>query len=174
MVRLPTAGVVETASGIAKTSRVPPAGINATTTPRQFRLRFAPSIEILAPMSIPADLKYTTDHEWIRLEGDSVVVGITHHAQEELSDVVYVELPDEGRSVAAAEAVAVVESVKAASDIYSPVDGEITEANAALNDEPGLLNTDPYGAGWIFRVKLSDPAQLDGLLSAEDYQQQVG
>lgn len=125
-------------------------------------------------MSIPSDLKYTSDHEWIRLDGDSVVVGITHHAQEELSDVVYVELPESGRSVGAGDPVAVVESVKAASDIYAPVAGEIVESNAALNDEPGLLNSDPYGAGWIFRIRLADPSGVDALMSADDYRTQVG
>lgn len=123
---------------------------------------------------LPADLKYADTHEWAKLEaGNTVRVGITDFAQEQLGDVVFVELPDIGRKVKAGEAVAVVESVKAASDIYSPVGGEIVEANAALGGAPEALNEDAYGA-FLFAVKADDPAELDKLLDAEGYRQSVG
>ena len=119
----------------------------------------------------PADLKYSKEHEWVRDNSDgTVTVGITDHAQDALGDLVYVELPEVGRKVEAAEACAVVESVKAASDIYSPVDGEVTEANVALGDAPESINDDPYGEGWIFKLRLSDGSQLDGLLDASAYE----
>jgi len=123
---------------------------------------------------IPADLKYAKSHEWARVSGDTAVVGITDHAQHELTDVVFVELPAVGRKVKAGEACAVVESVKTASDIYSPVSGEIIEANKAVVDNPALVNTDPYGAGWFFKIKLSAPADAGGLLSPADYGKQIG
>ena len=124
--------------------------------------------------NIPSDLKFAKSHEWVRVSGDTAAVGITDHAQSELTDVVFVELPEVGRQVKAGEACAVVESVKTASDIYSPVSGEILEVNKALADNPGLVNSDPYGAGWFFKLKLSNPTELGGLLSAEKYEQQVG
>ena len=114
-------------------------------------------------------VKYTEDHEWIKVEGDTATVGITEHAQDSLGDVVFVELPDAGRSVAQKEEVGVVESVKAAADIYAPVAGEVTEANKALVDDPSLANSDPMGAGWFFKMKLSDPAQLDSLMDEAAY-----
>jgi glycine cleavage system H protein len=123
---------------------------------------------------VPADLKYTKSHEWVRISGDTVTVGITDHAQHELTDVVFVELPAVGRTVKAGEACAVVESVKTASDIYSPVSGEIIATNAAVSDNPALVNTDPYGTGSFFTVRLSNPAELDGLLDSGRYSQQVG
>ena len=123
---------------------------------------------------VPADLKYTKSHEWIRISGDSVTVGITDHAQHELTDVVFVELPAVGRTVKAGEACAVVESVKTASDIYSPVSGEVIATNAAVSDNPALVNTDPYGTGSFFTVRLSNPAELDGLLDSGLYSQQGG
>jgi len=123
---------------------------------------------------VPADLKYAKSHEWLRLAGDTGTVGITDHAQQELTDVVFVELPAVGRKVKAAEACAVVESVKTASDIYSPVSGEILEINKALADNPALVNTDPYGAGWFFKVKLPAPADAGTLLSSADYSKQIG
>lgn len=119
--------------------------------------------------NIPTDLRYAETHEWVRLQEDSIVtVGITDHAQRLLGDLVFVELPEVGRVVAAAESCAVVESVKAASDVYSPVDGVIVEANELLADNPELINEDPYGEGWIMRIKTS--AALDGLLDAAAYQ----
>lgn len=124
-------------------------------------------------MNVPEDLKYAKTHEWIRIEGDVGTVGITDHAQAELSDVVFVELPKIGASVSAGDSVAVVESVKAASDIYSPVSGEIVEANSALEGDPSLVNSAAFGDGWLFKVKLSDSGELDGLLSPADYGAQI-
>ncbi len=123
---------------------------------------------------VPADLKYAKSHEWLRVSGDTAVVGITDHAQHELTDIVFVELPALGRKVKAAEACAVVESVKTASDIYSPVSGEIIEANKAVVDNPALVNTDPYGEGWFYKIKLAAPAETDALLSSADYAKQIG
>src|ERR1043165_6717251 len=117
--------------------------------------------------NVPADLKFAKTHEWVRLSGDTATVGITDHAQHELTDVVFVELPAPGRRVKSGEACAVVESVKTASDIYSPVSGEIVEINQAVTDNPALVNTDPYGEGWLFRVKLSNKAELENLLNAD-------
>jgi len=112
---------------------------------------------------------YTEEHEWVRVEGDVATVGITDFAQSQLGDIVFVELPEAGRQVTKGGEAAVVESVKAASDVYAPVDGEVTEANAALVDDPALANSDPEGEGWFFRLRLADPAQLDGLMDAEAY-----
>ena len=125
-------------------------------------------------MNVPENLRYTKDHEWVLLEGDVAKVGITDHAQEELTDVVFVELPEEGRSCDADDPIAVVESVKAASDIYSPVAGEITEGNADLEADPALANTDPYGAGWIFKIRVSDVATVEALMSADEYKALIG
>jgi len=120
--------------------------------------------------NIPADLKYSKSHEWVRDVGDgTVVVGITDHAQEQLGDLVFVEPPEAGDTVTAGEACAVVESVKAASDIYAPVSGEVVEGNQALGDSPEAINEDPYGEGWIMRIRLSDASELDGLLDADAY-----
>jgi glycine cleavage system H protein len=124
--------------------------------------------------NIPSDLKYTKSHEWVRVSGDTATVGITDHAQAELTDVVFVELPEMGRKVKAGETCAVVESVKTASDIYSPVSGEIVEQNKPVTDKPDLVNTEPYAGGWFFKIKLSSPAELNALLSPEDYQKQIG
>src|SRR5512138_883867 len=110
---------------------------------------------------IPADLKYAKSHEWVRVSGGVAAVGITDHAQHELTDIVFVELPAVGRKVKAGEACAVVESVKTASDIYSPVSGEVIEVNATLPDNPGLVNTAPFAGGWFYKIKLSQPAELD-------------
>jgi glycine cleavage system H protein len=112
---------------------------------------------------------YTEEHEWIRVEGDEATVGITDFAQGQLGDIVFVELPEAGRQVTKGGEAAVVESVKAASDVYAPVDGEITEPNAALGDDPSLVNSDPEGEGWFFRLRLADPSQLDGLMDADGY-----
>ncbi|PYK96200.1 MAG: glycine cleavage system protein GcvH [Verrucomicrobia bacterium] len=124
--------------------------------------------------NVPSDLKYARSHEWVRLGGDTVTVGITDHAQHELTDVVFVELPDVGRRVKAGEACAVVESVKTASDIYSPVSGEILEVNKAVADNPASVNSEPYGGGWFFKIKLSNPGELTHLLSPESYKAQIG
>lgn len=120
--------------------------------------------------NIPADLKYTKSHEWLKLAADgTAVVGITEHAQDQLGDMVYVEVPDAGRSLAAGEACAVVESVKAASDVYAPVAGNVIEGNAALADTPEAVNQDPYGSGWLLKMKIADAAAADGLLDAAGY-----
>ena len=123
---------------------------------------------------IPADLKYAKSHEWVRVSGGLATVGITDHAQHELTDVVFVELPAVGRNVKAGETCAVVESVKTASDIYSPVSGEITEVNKAAVDNPALVNTEPYANGWFYKIKLSAPAELATLLTPEQYEAQIG
>ena len=120
--------------------------------------------------NIPAELRYASSHEWIRLEDDGTAyVGISEHAQEAMGDLVYVELPEIGVTFAAGDEAGVVESVKAASDIYSPVTGEVVAVNEALEDEPELVNRDPYGDGWLFQLKISDEAELENLLSANDY-----
>ena len=126
--------------------------------------------------NIPSDLKYTKSHEWVRVSPDGKVgmVGITDHAQHELTDIVFVELPDKGKKVKSGEACAVVESVKTASDIYSPVSGEILETNKSVLDNPALANTEPYAGGWFFKIKLSHPAELNALLTPEDYKKQIG
>jgi glycine cleavage system H protein len=125
-------------------------------------------------MNVPDDLLYTESHEWIKREGDNVRVGITDHAQTELTDVVYVELPKTDREANAREAIAVVESVKAASDIYAPVKGKVVETNKALESNPALLNTDPFGQGWIFVLKIDNPDDLKQLKDAAAYKKQIG
>jgi glycine cleavage system H protein len=124
--------------------------------------------------NVPSDLKYTKSHEWVRVSGDMATVGITDHAQHELTDIVFVELPEIGKQFKSGEATAVVESVKTASDIYSPVSGEILETNKAVVDNPALANTEPYAGGWFFKIKLSNPAELNALHSPEDYKKQIG
>lgn len=124
--------------------------------------------------NVPEDLRYTKSHEWVRVSEDTATVGITDHAQAELTDVVFVELPAVGRTVNAGDAVAVVESVKTASDIYSPVSGEIVKINNGLVDNPGLVNSEPYGEGWFYTIKLSNYDDLNTLLSAEQYSAQIG
>ena len=118
-------------------------------------------------MSVPGDLQYTKSHEWVRTEGDTATVGITEHAQDELGDVVFVELPDEGATFDVGDAFGTVESVKAVSDLYAPVGGEVVEVNSALNDAPEKINEDPYGEGWIVKLRTSGEADL---LSAEEYE----
>jgi glycine cleavage system H protein len=125
-------------------------------------------------MMIPDDLLYTESHEWIKREGDNIRVGITDHAQSELTDVVYVELPNVERQANAKEPIAVVESVKAASDIYAPVKGTVVEVNKALEADPGLINREPYGQGWIFVLKIENPDDLKNLKDASAYKKQVG
>ena len=124
--------------------------------------------------NVPSDLKYAKSHEWVRVSGDTATVGITDHAQAELTDIVFVELPAAGRKVKAGEACAVVESVKTASDIYSPVSGEIVEINQAVVDNPALVNSEPDSGGWFYKIKLTNPAELSALLSPADYQKQIG
>ena len=116
-----------------------------------------------------ASVKYTEEHEWIRLDGDVATIGITDYAQQQLGDVVFVEVPQVGRKVEKGESVAVVESVKAASDIFAPVSGEVVEANAALADSPGDVNAEPTGKGWFFKLRIADKAELDGLMDEEAY-----
>ena len=124
--------------------------------------------------NVPSDLKYSKSHEWIKDNGDgTITVGITEHAQELLGDMVFVEVPEEGREVSSGEDCAVVESVKAASDVYSPVSGEVVAANEALADSPETVNTDAFGDGWMFKVKLSDASELEALLDASAYQELV-
>ena len=125
-------------------------------------------------MNVPSDLRYAKTHEWIRVEGDVVTVGITDHAQNELTDIVYTEPPKVGAEVKAGATAAVVESVKAASDIYSPLSGTVTEVNAELSGNPALLNTDPFGQGWIYKMKSSDSAEINALLNPEAYSAQIG
>ncbi len=114
-------------------------------------------------------IKYTPDHEWLKVEAGVATVGITHHAQDALGDVVFVDLPEVGKTLAAKDAAGVVESVKAAADVYMPVSGTITEVNEALRADPALANSDPLGAGWFFKVKLSNPAELDALMDDTSY-----
>lgn len=114
-------------------------------------------------------IKYTPDHEWIKIDGDIGTVGITHHAQDALGDVVFVDLPEVGKTYAQKDAAAVVESVKAAADVYMPANGEVLEVNEALRDDPSLANSDPLGAGWFFKVKLANPADLDALMDETSY-----
>jgi len=125
-------------------------------------------------MNVPDNLRYAESHEWILVEGDTGTVGITDHAQAELTDIVFAEPPAIGKPVKAGEVAAVVESVKAASDIYSPVSGEVTGRNEAVEKDPALLNTDPFGAGWIYKVRLSNPAELEALKDPAAYRAQIG
>jgi len=125
-------------------------------------------------MNVPDDLLYAETHEWIRREGNNVRVGVTDHAQSELTDVVYVELPKMDRQANAKEAIAVVESVKAASDIYAPVKGKVVEVNKALEADPGLINREPFGQGWLFVLKIDSPDDLKNLKDAAAYKKQIG
>lgn len=124
-------------------------------------------------MNVPEDLKYTESHEWVRLDGDIATVGITDHAQAELTDIVFAEPPKVGATFSAKSPAAVVESVKAASDIYAPLSGEVVEANDTLGDNSSLLNTDPFGAGWIFKLRLSNPDEVASLLDAAAYRELI-
>ncbi len=127
-------------------------------------------------MNIPEELKYTETHEWVRIEKDIVTVGITDHAQDELTDIVFVELPSMGKTLEAGETAAVVESHKAASDVYAPVTGEVIEINEDLEEDPGAINTSPYQDGWIFKLKMTDGAEseeLETLLDAASYKEQI-
>ena len=121
-------------------------------------------------MNIPVDLKYTEDHEWIRVEGDIATVGVTDFAQGELGDVVFVEIETEGEELDKGETFGTVEAVKTVSDLFMPIGGEVAESNEALADEPELINKDPYGKGWMIKIKIADKSELDALISAEEYQ----
>ena len=116
-----------------------------------------------------SDLRYTDDHEWIRLQGEVATVGVSNYAQEQLGDVVYVDLPDVGKSISKGSEAAVVESVKAASEVYAPVSGEIVEVNETLGDDPAQINRDAEGSGWFVKIRVSDPGELDGLMNADEY-----
>ena len=124
-------------------------------------------------MNFPADLKYTKDHEWIRVEGDVAYVGITDYAQSELGEIVFVDITTEGETVAKEEVFGTIEAVKTVSDLFMPVGGEVLEVNAELEDQPELVNEDAYGKGWIIKVAVSDPAELEGLMSAAEYEQMI-
>lgn len=125
-------------------------------------------------MSIPVNLKYTKEHEWVRVEGDVAYIGITDYAQSELGEIVFVEVETVGESLAAGEVFGTVEAVKTVSELFLPVDGEVLEFNTALEDAPELVNEDPYGKGWMVKLSVADAAQLDGLLSAADYEALIG
>ena len=125
-------------------------------------------------MNIPAELKYTKDHEWIRVEGDTITIGITDFAQGELGDIVFVEIETEGETLGQHDVFGTVEAVKTVSDLFMPVSGEVIEFNKSLETNPEQVNSDPYGDGWMIKVTLSDTSEIDGLMSAEDYQQLVG
>ncbi len=122
---------------------------------------------------VPKDLKYLSSHEWVLIEGDVATVGITDHAQELLGDLVYVELPEEGSSIAAGDSVGVIESVKAASDTYAPLSGEVKEVNSDLEDAPERINHDPYGDGWMYKIALEDPDEAGDLLDADAYEESI-
>jgi glycine cleavage system H protein len=124
-------------------------------------------------MNIPKDLKYTEDHEWIRVEGEDAYIGITDYAQGELGDVVYVDLPAEGDFFAKSDVFGTIEAVKAASDLYCPISGEVVEINEAVADAPETINKDPYGSGWMIKIKISDTSELDDLLDASGYEAQI-
>ena len=125
-------------------------------------------------MNVPQELKYAATHEWVRAEGETATVGITDHAQKELTDVVFVELPKVGQKIVAGKECAVIESVKAASDIYAPVSGEVIEVNEAIVSNPATVNADPYGGGWFFKVRMSSPSELASLKTAEEYKAVIG
>lgn len=124
-------------------------------------------------MSVPSDLKYTASHEWVRIDGDIATIGITDHAQSELGDIVFVDLPNPGRQVANEESFGTVESVKTVSDLYAPVGGEVLEVNETLAAQSELVNSDPYESGWLVKIKMSDPAEAEKLLTAEGYAETI-
>ena len=124
-------------------------------------------------MNIPVDLKYTEDHEWLRLEGKEAIVGITDFAQGELGDVVFIEIETEGEELSKGDIFGTVEAVKTVSDLFMPVGGEVIEVNEELNDKPELVNKDPYDKGWMIKIKITDPKEVDNLLSADDYKKMV-
>jgi glycine cleavage system H protein len=119
---------------------------------------------------VPEELKYTKEHEWVKLEGDTATIGITDHAQSELGDITFVELPNTGLSLKKGDSAATIESVKAANDIYAPISGEVLEVNESLNDAPETINSSPYQEGWMYKLKISDPAEVEALLGASGYE----
>jgi len=125
-------------------------------------------------MNFPAELKYTKDHEWIKIEGDTAIVGITEFAQRELGDIVYVDIPTVGKEVAKEETFGTVEAVKTVSDLFMPLSGSVTDINPVLDGSPELVNTDPYGEGWMVKISIADAAEIAGLLSSEEYQSLIG
>jgi glycine cleavage system H protein len=125
-------------------------------------------------MNVPENLKYTAEHEWIRVEGEEIVVGVTDFAQGELGDVVFIEIETEGETLSKGDTFGTIEAVKTVSDLYMPVDGEVIEVNPALEDGPEMVNSEPYEGGWMIRIKISDPSQLDDLISAEQYRELIG
>jgi glycine cleavage system H protein len=125
-------------------------------------------------MTVPAELKYTVEHEWIRVEGDEIVVGVTEFAQGELGDVVFIEMETEGETLSKGDTFGTIEAVKTVSDLYMPVDGEVVKVNPALEDTPELVNSEPFEGGWMIRIKLTDPSQLDDLMSADAYNALIG
>ncbi len=125
-------------------------------------------------MNIPADLKYSKDHEWVKVEGDTATVGITDFAQSELGDIVFVDIDQEGETLDSEEVFGSVEAVKTVSDLFMPISGEVIEVNELLADEPEKVNEDVYGDGWMIKIKMSDPAEVDGLMSADDYKDHIG
>jgi len=125
-------------------------------------------------MTVPAELKYTVEHEWIRVEGDEIVVGVTEFAQGELGDVVFIEIETEGETLSKGDTFGTIEAVKTVSDLYMPVDGEVVKVNPALEDTPELVNSEPFEGGWMIRIKLGDPSQLDDLMTAEAYKALIG
>ena len=125
-------------------------------------------------MSVPAELKYTEEHEWIRVEGDEIVVGVTEFAQGELGDVVFIEIETEGETLSKGDTFGTIEAVKTVSDLYMPVDGEVMAVNPALEESPELINSEPFEGGWMIRIKLSDPSQLDDLMPADAYNALIG
>jgi len=125
-------------------------------------------------MTVPAELKYTAEHEWIRVEGDEIVVGVTEFAQGELGDVVFIEIETEGETLSKGDTFGTIEAVKTVSDLYMPVDGEVVKVNPALEDTPELVNSEPFEGGWMIRIKLTDASQLDDLMSADAYSALIG
>ena len=125
-------------------------------------------------MTVPENLKYTAEHEWVRVEGNEIVVGVTDFAQGELGDVVFIEIETEGEILSKGDTFGTIEAVKTVSDLYMPVDGEVVEVNAALEDTPELVNSEPFDGGWMIRVKISDPSQLDDLIPAGEYEKMIG
>ena len=137
-------------------------------------MRFLLLLKKNLKMNIPEELKYTKDHEWVRIEGDQIVIGVTDFAQKELGDIVYVDVDTEGDTVEKEEVFGSVEAVKTVSDLLMPITGEVVSFNEALEDDPEMVNTDPYGDGWMIKVAVSDPSELDALLTAEQYKDLVG
>jgi glycine cleavage system H protein len=144
-----------------------------------FKLNFAKTLKALIltkkykKMNIPAELKYTKEHEWIKVDGDVVTIGVTEYAQSELGDIVYVEIETEGETLDQEEVFGTVEAVKTVSDLFMPISGEVLEVNASLEANPEIVNSDPYGEGWMVKIRITDSSELDALLSSEQYQELI-